>query len=118
METTNIISISSIFLNIFLLFMVVYMFRRMENDKKSLFRLMDGFDKYLISTNTFIQKIDQTTVQTDKNLLVLSRDSTDNKYEILNALSDLRLEAIEEQTAKYKVNEAIRKAMEAPQNGD
>ena len=117
MDTTTIISMSSILLNLILLFMVIYMFRRMKNDNKLLCHLMDGLNNHLISTSTFIQKIDQTTIQTDKNLLIRSRDSTDNKYEILNALSDLRLEAIEGQTAKYKVNEAIRKAMEAPGNG-
>ena len=49
---------------------------------------------------------------------IWARDNIDNKFEILNSLSDLRLEAIEEQTAKYKVNEAIRIAMETPRNSD
>ena len=118
METTHIFYISSILLNIFAFFIVIYMVRRIENGNKSLRQLVDGLNKHLISTNSFMEKIDQTTIQIDKNLLICSRDNTDHKFELLKALSDLRLEAIEEQTAKYKVNEAIRKAMEAPRNND
>ena len=118
MEITNIFYISSILLNILVFFIVVYLVRRIENGNKELRQLVDGFNNHLISMNSFMEKIDQTTIQIDKNLLICSRDNTDNKFELLKALSDLRLEAIEEQTAKYKVNEAIRKAMEAPRNDD
>jgi hypothetical protein len=118
LEITNIVYISSILLNILVFFIVVYLVRIIENGNKELRQLVDGFNNHLISMNDFLKKIDQATIQIDKNLLICSRDSTDNKFELLKALSDLRLEAIEEQTAKFKVNEAIRKAMEAPRNDD
>ena len=63
------------------------------------------------ATSKILKKLETKVKKLEKEINHQSQLITDNKYDLLKSLNDLRVETIDAQTAKYKVNEAIRKAM-------
>tara|TARA_B110000196_G_C21118372_1_gene651791 strand:+ start:542 stop:1012 length:471 start_codon:yes stop_codon:yes gene_type:complete len=64
-----------------------------------------------LSNNALLKIIETQVDRIEDETRHQSKKITDNNHDILKALSDLREETIDAQTAKYKVNEAIRMAM-------
>ncbi len=107
----------SVTINIVLLIFI----KRGLSQRDVILKLQGGFEIFSAQihvTSKLLKKIDARVKKIEKEINTQSRDITDNKYELLKSLSDLRkslsdlrVETIDAQTAKYKVNEAIRMAM-------
>ena len=63
------------------------------------------------ANSKLLKKIEARVKKAEKEINNQSQIITDNKYDFLKSLNDLKVETIDAQTAKFKINEAIRKAM-------
>ena len=107
-NSLELILLFNILLNSFVLCLLFY-------GKKSIYDKIKSI--YILSNQvTFeINKLDKKATGLKKEINALNKSNADHKYEIINYLNDLKTETIDEQTSRYKINEAIRKAMARPE---